>query len=98
MAVRSWEEKEGEGECKDQIRHCHHHWNEGGLHEGHGHQMLHCINGRRGGDKALSKGGVQKSSWQSRDGKDPAVQAARENPLAEADEIAGPSNQACYDL
>ncbi len=30
MAVRSWEEKEGEWECKNQIR-CHpHHWDKGG--------------------------------------------------------------------
>ncbi len=27
--VRSWEEKEGEGECKNQICHCCHHWDEG---------------------------------------------------------------------
>ncbi len=30
MVVRSWEEKEGQGGCKNQI-HCHlHHWDEGG--------------------------------------------------------------------
>ncbi len=27
--VRSWEEKEGEGECKNQIRHHCHHWDKG---------------------------------------------------------------------
>ncbi len=30
LAVRSWEEKEGEGECKNQIRRCCHHWDKGG--------------------------------------------------------------------
>ncbi len=30
MAVRFWEEKEGEWECKNQIRSCCHHQNEGG--------------------------------------------------------------------
>jgi hypothetical protein len=29
-AVRSWEEKEGEGGCKNQIHHHCHHWDEGG--------------------------------------------------------------------
>ncbi len=28
--VRLWEEKEGEGECKNQIRRCCHHWDKGG--------------------------------------------------------------------
>ncbi len=28
--MRVLEEKEGEGECKNQIRHCCHHWDEGG--------------------------------------------------------------------
>ncbi len=30
MVVRSWEEKEGEGECKNQIRRRRHHRDEGG--------------------------------------------------------------------
>ncbi len=30
MAVRFLQEKEGEGECKNQIRHCCHYWNKGG--------------------------------------------------------------------
>ena len=30
MVVRSWEEKEGEGECKNQIHHCCHHRDKGG--------------------------------------------------------------------
>ncbi len=30
MVVRLWEEKEGEGKCKNQIRHCCHHRDEGG--------------------------------------------------------------------
>ncbi len=30
MTVRLWEEKEGEGECKNQICCCCHHWDEGG--------------------------------------------------------------------
>ncbi len=29
-AVRSWEEKEGERDCKNHICHCCHHWEEGG--------------------------------------------------------------------
>jgi hypothetical protein len=29
-AVRLWEEKEGEWECKNQIRRCRHHWDKGG--------------------------------------------------------------------
>ncbi len=28
--VRLWEEKEGKGGCKNQIRRCCHHWDEGG--------------------------------------------------------------------
>ncbi len=28
-AVRLWEEKGGEGECKNQIRHLCHHWDKG---------------------------------------------------------------------
>ncbi len=94
MAVRLWEETKGEGECKNQICRCCYHWNKGGPHQGHGRQMLHRIDGRWGGNEAFSKGGAQKSSWQSRDGKDPAKQTACENPLAEAVKIAGPSNQA----
>jgi hypothetical protein len=30
MVVRLWEEKEGEGECKNQICRCYHHQNKGG--------------------------------------------------------------------
>ncbi len=51
MVVRSWEESEGEGKCKNQIHCCCHHQDKGGLHEGHG------INNRCGGDKAFGKGG-----------------------------------------
>ncbi len=44
MAVRSWEEKEGEGEYKNQISRQRHHWDKGGPHEGHGCQMLQSNN------------------------------------------------------
>ncbi len=60
-AVRLWEEKEEEGECKNHTRHCCHYWDEGGPHKGHERQMLHHIDMRWEGDKALGKGGAQKS-------------------------------------
>jgi hypothetical protein len=38
----------GAGVVQNQIRHCCHHWNKGGPHEGNGRQMVHCIDGHRG--------------------------------------------------
>ncbi len=51
MAVRTWEEKEGEGECKNQISHWCHHRDKGGPHKGQRCQMLqsHNINLELGG-------------------------------------------------
>ncbi len=58
MLVRSWEEKEGKKECKNQICRRRHHRDKGGPYKGHGLKVLHCIDGHWGGDEVFGKGGA----------------------------------------